>query len=82
MAERRVGLTFQLAEQHRYRLRNLHDGAVLLPLRTRAKPRHKAYRGTDDRFDVITARDGFVHLDGAPRGSFGWAILCRTLRRC
>ena len=64
----------EFARRHRYRVRNLHDGRPLLPLRVRVRRRGRSegYVGDDDRMDAIIGRYGYVCDEGA--GRLGWYL--------
>lgn len=56
------------ARQHRLRVRNVHDGAPVPPMRRpRAGRRRARLIGADDRLDAIIGRFGYVDYGG--RGS-------------
>jgi hypothetical protein len=48
------------ARQHRYRVRNLHDGGPVLPARRKSKPARTGYAGVEDRADAIVAHRGYL----------------------
>ncbi len=53
------------AREHRYRLRNLHDGNPVPPARCMDKTgRSTGYWGADDRMDAIVGYNGYVAMDG------------------
>ena len=52
------------ARRHRYRLRNLHDGAPVPPARSSGKPSRPVYTGEHDRWDAIVGKCGYVAMDG------------------
>ena len=60
-------MTFDLracARQHRYRTRNLHDGASVPPARSSDRPHGPGYRGGEDRWDAIVGKHGYITMDG------------------
>jgi hypothetical protein len=69
------------ADEHRYRVRNLHDGDPVPPTRRRCNGRRRAvYRGADDRDDAIICRDGYVPADDSSEDRVGFCVLCRSSR--
>lgn len=66
------------AEKRRYRLRNLHDGRLLHPLRVpvTARGRSEGHVGKDDRMDAIIGRCGYVCDEGG--GRVGWYVFSKT----
>ena len=53
------------AREHRYRLRNLHDGGPVPPAIWKPPKGYKpVYTGAEDRFDAIVGYDGYVAMDG------------------
>jgi hypothetical protein len=66
------------AEQHRYRVRNLHDGRPLHPLRVpvTGRGRSAGYVGDEDRLDAIIGRHGYVIDEG--NGRIGWCLLTKA----
>jgi len=68
------------ARQHRYRVRNLHDGRPLHPLRVPVAGRGRAlgYVGGEDRMDAIICRRGYVCSDGD--GQVGWYLFARCAK--
>jgi hypothetical protein len=76
-------MTFDLlryAKRHRYRVRNLHDGYPVPPM----KPpnwRHdhsRGYWGKEERMDAIIGRYGYVCDEG--NGRIGWFLAFQTRR--
>jgi len=63
------------ARARRYRVRNLHDGRPLHPLRLprRGRGRVTGFQFADDRMDAIIGRHGYVCDDGEP-GRIGWYV--------
>ena len=63
----------EYAAEHRYRVRNLHDGRPLHPLRVPVGGRGKSdgYTGEQDRMDAIIGRFGYVCVDG---DQLGWYL--------
>ena len=68
------------AAEHRYRVRNLHDGAPAPPTRRLRGHRSVAYRSTDDRYDAIICRDGYVDYGRFGLDRIGFCVLCRSRR--
>ena len=69
------------AAAHRYRVRNLHDGRPVPPVRIPGRGRRGAsagYTADDDREDAIVCRYGYVTYDGG--GQLGWCLLSETVR--
>jgi hypothetical protein len=66
------------AEKRRYRLRNLHDGRLLHPLRVpvSARGRSEGHVGKDDRMDAIIGQHGYVTDEGG--GRIGWYVFSKT----
>jgi hypothetical protein len=64
----------EFARKHRYRVRNLHDGRPLHPLRVPVTGRDRVagYVGDADRMDAIIGRYGYVCDDGD--GRIGWYV--------
>ncbi len=57
------------AREHRYRLRNLHDGGPVPPAIWKPPRGYRpVYVGEDDRCDAIVGRNGYVAFDG----ELGW----------
>lgn len=53
------------AREHRYRLRNLHDGGPVPLAMPAAKGKDKpGYRGAVDRLDAMVGHNGYVTMDG------------------
>jgi len=53
------------AREHRYRLRNLHDGGPVPPAIWKPPRGYRpVYVGEDDRCDAIVGRNGYVAFDG------------------
>ena len=52
------------ATKHRYRLRNLHDGFPVQPVKLKKKVGTQAGYWGDDRYDVIVGRNGYISQDG------------------
>lgn len=72
------------AREHRYRLRNLHDGGPVPPARYRRSkgemPAGQAgYIGQDDRQDAIVGCDGYIVDEGEP-GQLGIYLQYRSGR--
>lgn len=65
------------ASEHRYRVRNLHDGHSVPPTRKRGERRTMGFVG--ERHDVITCYDGYVDVLGP--GKIGWCVLVQTRRQ-
>ena len=66
------------AQRHRYRVRNLHDGRPVPPVRQKRTPgRRAAFGGAGDRLGVIACRHGYVVAEGE---GIGWVLLCRSKR--
>lgn len=67
------------ANEHGYRLRNVHDGGPVppawRPVRSRGRPAHF---GADDRCDAIPGRHGYVTAEGPDR--IGWCLLTSSRR--
>jgi hypothetical protein len=68
------------AAQKRYRVRNLHDGRPLHPLRVPVTKRGRSagYVGDEDRMDAIICRRGYVCSDGD--GQVGWYLFARCAK--
>ena len=68
------------AETHRYRLRNLHDGRPLHPLRVPIGHRNRStgYVSSGDRMDAIICRRGFVSDDG--HGRIAWYLFAGSAK--
>ncbi len=67
------------AQEHRYRVRNLHDGHPVPPARRRkGHDASTGYVGTDDRWDAIAGYDGYVTDEGA--GQLGVCLFYRSAR--
>jgi hypothetical protein len=69
------------AEEHGYRVRNLHDGHPVPPVRPPyhgRRGRFAGYLGADDREDAIVCRHGYVADDGD--GRIGWFLFAPTTR--
>ena len=58
------------AHSHRYRLRNLHDGAPGPPARRKTKSTKTGYVGADDRSDAIVGHRGYVTAEDGGLGIF------------
>ena len=75
------------AAERRLRTRNLHDGGPVPPTRPRRTtggPAKPAYRGRNERQDVVICRNGYVALESG-RKRLSVAVLCRSrrgVRRC
>ena len=67
----------EYANRHRYRVRNLHDGRPLHPLRVPVGGRGKSdgYVGLD-RMDVIIGQHGYVCDEGG--GRIGWYVFAKS----
>ncbi|UCE61393.1 MAG: hypothetical protein JSU63_06520, partial [Phycisphaerales bacterium] len=53
------------AREHRYRVRNLHDGKPVPPAMPKKSSRDKVgYVGDLDRWDAIVGHRGYVAMDG------------------
>jgi len=68
------------AEKHRYRVRNLHDGAPVPPTRRQHEQHSTGYRGEADRQDAIIGRHGYVDFGGWGEDRIGFCVLCRSRR--
>jgi hypothetical protein len=68
------------AAEHRCRVRNLHDGDPVPPLRRPHDHGPSAYRGDEDRQDAIICRDGYVDYGGFGVDRIGFCVLCRSRR--
>ena len=68
------------ATEHRYRMRNLHDGDPVPPLRRSPEHSPSVYRGQEDRQDAIICRDGYVDYGGWGPDRIGFCVLCRSRR--
>ncbi len=68
------------AKEHRYRVRNLHDGYPLLPLKPKGDHKSVGYVGHVDRHDAIIGEYGYVDADGNPGGMLGWYLVFETAR--
>ncbi len=68
------------ARQHQYRVRNLHDGRPLHPLRVpvTARGRSLGHIRNEDRMDAIICRRGYVCSDGD--GQIGWYVFARCAK--
>jgi hypothetical protein len=69
------------AAEHRYRVRNLHDGRRVPPTRPPARGRRgrpSGYLGAADRLDVLACRHGYVCDNG--NGRLGWYLVAPTTR--
>ena len=66
-----------LARRHRWRTRNLHDGHPVPPAKRppRGKRGADAFGGSEDRFDAIVGRYGYIVLEGA---GLGWFLVAAT----
>ena len=62
------------AKEHRYRVRNLHDGQGVPPTRRRGERRSGGFVG--ERHDAITCRDGYVDVLGPSK--IGWCVLLKS----
>lgn len=66
------------ASQHRYRLRNLHDGLPCPPARQRRpKGRRAAFAGREDRDLAVVCQLGYICAEG---DGIGWVLLCPSKR--
>ncbi len=69
------------ADEHRCRVRNLHDGDSVPPTRRPLNGRRRmVYRAADDRHNVIICRDGYVAADDGPGDNVAFCVLCRSSR--
>jgi hypothetical protein len=68
------------AAEHRFRMRNLHDGDPVPPLRRPDGHGPSIYRGEEDRQDAIICRDGYVDYGGWGPDRIGFCVLCRSRR--
>jgi hypothetical protein len=69
------------ADEHRCRVRNLHDGDPVPPTRRPLNGRHRmVYRAADDRDDVIICRDGYVAAYDSTGNHVAFCVLCRSPR--
>lgn len=68
----------QFVKQHRYRVRNFHDGRPVPPTRP---PKHgergrvTGFVGQDDRLDAIIGKYGYACTEDE---RVGWALFCRA----
>ncbi len=66
------------ARQHRYRVRNLHDGRPVPPVRPKRKADQPvAFIGPTERDDAIMCKRGYAHIEG---DLIGWVLLARSAR--
>ncbi len=74
--------TFDLtayAQEHRYRVRNLHDGHPVPPAwRTKNHDAATGHVGREDRCDAIVGYDGYICDEGA--GQLGLCLFYRSAR--
>ncbi len=57
----------EYARQHRYRLRNLHDGEPVPPApKQKSDDNGVGHVGASDRWDAIVGYDGYVADEGEP----------------
>jgi hypothetical protein len=78
-----IEMSFDLlayADEHRCRVRNLHDGDPVPPTRRPRKRRRMVYRAADDRDEVIICRDGYVAPDDGAADRAAFCVLCRSPR--
>ena len=76
-------MTFDLvayAREHRLRLRNLHDGGPVPPVKRTERTRTVAYRGAEDRGDAILCKFGYVDFGGFGADRIGFCLLCSSAR--
>ncbi len=66
------------ARQHRYRVRNLHDGRPVPPVRAKGRVEQSAaFIGPTERDDAIMCKCGYVC---GGDGRIDWALLCASAR--
>ncbi len=67
----------EYAREHRLRVRNLHDGRPLHPLRVpvSGRGRSEGYMSDSDRMNAIIGRHGYVVIED---GKLGWYVFCKT----
>lgn len=70
----------EYARKHRYRVRNLHDGRPLLPLRVPVNGRGRAagYKARKDRMDAIICARGYVSCDADDK--LAWYLLAKSAK--
>ncbi|MBP7746552.1 MAG: hypothetical protein KA383_10495 [Phycisphaerae bacterium] len=68
------------AAEHRLRVRNVHDGGPVPPVRRRSDRTAVAYRSGADRADAIICRDGYVDYGGQGHDRVEFCVLCRSSR--
>lgn len=71
--------TKSLAQKYKFRIRNIHDGFLVPPTRTTKNVRRsRGYSSTEDRFDVIICRYGYLYVEN---NQLDFVLLAKSKRR-